>query len=183
MDGQLLRRVLTQDQDLEHLLKRDPRSIVGVYTLEELNTAIPASLDITIPIAIIVNTEVDPTKLEGEHWVAIYSEPDDHAMDYFDSFGLPPTKQAFYHFFNRQERAWRYNKRSLQHPLSSVCGYYCLYFLLKRCRNTTMAEITLQFGANPLDNDDMVHQYIHKHYRVKKTAKFVQLKQQLAALY
>ena len=60
MEGQLLRRVLPQDQCIQQLLKRAPSSIVGVYTLEELNTTMPASLDTAIPIAIIINTEGGP---------------------------------------------------------------------------------------------------------------------------
>lgn len=177
MDGQHLARVLNQDPCIQHQL-RDPGSIIGIHTLEDLNTSIASKRDPRSTIAIIVNTEPNPNK-EGEHWVSIYSDAHspDGLMDYFDPLGLPPRRQNFYHFFNRQERAWQYNKHCLQFPLSSVCGYYCLYFLLQRCRGTDMNTIGLQFGGSSrIENDAKVQNFIHKHYQVKKTDRFMHLK-------
>ena len=180
MDGHQLGHVLGQDSYVKDVLKNNPRALVGVFTLEEVNSLISNDLVPEDPIAIIVNTEEDPTKA-GQHWVALYSDAQcpDGRLDYFDSLGSPPTKQAFFHFFNRLQRNWQYNKECLQHGLSSVCGYYCLYFLIRRLRGDTMKTISLQFEDDQLKNDNAVQKFIHKHYKVKKTDRFQHLKKVL----
>ncbi len=97
-------------------------------------------------------------------------------VDYFDSYGKQPDRQSIYYFLNVQGRTWQYNKQCLQMSYSSVCGYYCLYFIIKRCQGETMKDIISGFGTDLLENDKNVQSYIHKHYDIRRIDPFVQLK-------
>lgn len=175
MDGGTLGQVLAQDDCIRQLLAKE-EGLIAVYTLEDLST-VRQVLKEKDTIALVVNTALDPNKTEGEHWVGLYADKSKPDFDYFDSLGAPPTKQVFYSFFNRQQRAWAANIQPLQDPLSSVCGYYCLFFLFMRCRGHSMKDITLTFSDDFAQNDTMVQNYIHEHYSLPKIDKFQHLKQ------
>jgi hypothetical protein len=82
----------------------------------------------TYPYAAVINT--DPTKYGGQHWVAVYvSSP--HSVEYFDSYGNTPNKNigSFLDNFSHIKRS----TFALQGFDTNSCGYYCIYFIMKRC--------------------------------------------------
>ena len=59
----------------------------------------------------------------GEHWIAMYVDTKRHG-DYFDPYGLEPQHIEFTNFMNENCSEWVPNDRTLQSPLSTVCGQY-----------------------------------------------------------
>ena len=86
------------------------------------------------PQGFIVNTD-DSTK-KGSHWVAMYFTQDGKA-EFFDSYGQDPDfySQGFETFLQNNSMTFAWTKRVLQSPWSRVCGHYCLFYALHRCRN------------------------------------------------
>lgn len=168
MDGAALGRVLGEDTGTRKA------GYLAVLTLEELPKK---TLDSQETLILIVNTEPTQTSGEGEHWVAIYGDQHSPYMEYFDPFGLPPFRDGFIRFFHHQRRPWIYNQRVLQSDLSSTCGYYCLYYLLLRCRGYRMKDITMPFTENRNLNDTVVQNFIHRHFDLPVVDKFSQLKE------
>jgi len=82
------------------------------------------------PAALVWN--LDTSKSPGSHWVALYINPHGRGY-YFDSYGLPPLYKKFENLLNRNCLWWNFNRATLQAPFSTVCGQYCVYFLLCMC--------------------------------------------------
>ena len=55
---------------------------------------------------------------------------------------------------------WAPNDRTLQSPLSTVCGQYCVAFLLLRCRNVPMHAFTRLFTSDLVANDCRVFDWV-----------------------
>ena len=101
---------------------------------------------------LIFNT--DPCKKEGRHWVALYVK-DKHA-EYFDSFGSPPVNEELYDYVTKSDYSLAFNTRVIQHPLSTRCGEYAIYFLKLRFKNQSISEIVSKFSRNLSFNDIFV---------------------------
>lgn len=157
MDGATLGKVLGEDVFTR---KAD---YLAVLPLDELPKE-PVNIKKTM--VLVVNT--DPTNKTGEHWIALYGDEDSPHIEYFDSLGHPPFRDAFVRFFHNQRRPWIYNQKALQAQLSSTCGYYCLYYLLLRCRGHRMKDITLPFLEDRKKNDDVVQEFIHRHFDIPR---------------
>ena len=84
----------------------------------------------TYPSAFVCNTH--DSNQPGEHWVAMYV---DELGDYFDPYGQNPQHTEFANFMNKHCSKWSPNDHILQSPISTVCGQYCVAFLMFRCRN------------------------------------------------
>jgi len=115
------------------------------------------------PAAFVAN--VDPSKQPGSHWCAFYFTRDKRG-EFFDSYGQEPQEytQAFQDFLNRNSIVWTYNHRCLQSLDSNVCGHYCLYYLLNRCRDINMKKVVDRFTLNKKLNDTFVFHFIVKHF-------------------
>ena len=81
--------------------------------------------------------------------------------EYFDSYGLPPHVFDLQNFMDLNSRQWIYTNKTLQRLLSTVCGHYCVYYLLFRCRNVTLREIVSRFSSNLSENDYNVHRVVN----------------------
>jgi len=164
MEGGTLGKVLEEDA----FTSRVP--FLGVLTLHELPKE---ELDRQVTIALIVNTHPDPAggSTQGEHWVAIYGDKRSPALEYFDSYGQPPFRDEFHRFFRCQKRPWIYNQRALQEEVSSTCGYYCLHYLLLRCRGHRMIDITLPFTEDKEANDRLVQKFVHSRHKIPRVNK------------
>ncbi len=114
------------------------------------------------PSAIVAN--VDPYGKPGTHWCAFYITQD-HGY-FMDSYGMRPQDytEAFKDFLDRNCKQWTYNTNCLQSLNSTVCGQYCLYFLLLRCRHFSSEQILSRFSKNTQRNDRFVYRYILKYY-------------------
>ena len=81
-------------------------------------------------------------------------------VEYFDSYGRAPSDPRLLHFLGSK---YRYNSIVLQRPLSSSCGYYCLYFLLQRARGVSANEIV--YTLSRTDSDFVVKNYVLTRYK------------------
>ena len=60
----------------------------------------------------------------------------------------------------RECSKWTSNDRTLQSPLSTVCGQYCVAFLMFRCRNVSMHAFTRLFTTDLVANDCRVFDWL-----------------------
>ena len=106
--------------------------------------------------AYIVNT--DPFGKPGEHWVAFYVDPRLHRVEFFDSFAASSPS-----VYNTAWTKWARTKalcgtarpvcllqsrRVIQSANSATCGLYCLYYLVRRSRGTTLEQIVNELSAS-----------------------------------
>ena len=112
----------------------------------------------------IANT--DPAHKPGQHWVAFYFDPSG-ICSYFDSYGLPPLRQSFVTFIERNACEWIYNNKRLQHARSNLCGHYCLFFAVHICRGDSMSKIVQQFDTDVKFNVILVEDFINHYYDTK----------------
>lgn len=91
----------------------------GVFPINDLPTTHKKSY------ILIVNT--DPDNLIGKHWLGVIVRPDKEGY-VFDSYGQsPPLKLQ--HWLNIRGIRWTSNTRQVQSFNSTLCGYFCIYFL------------------------------------------------------
>ena len=60
---------------------------------------------------------------------------------------------------------WSANEQTLQSPLSTVCGQYCVVFLMLRCRNVPMHAFSRLFTTDLIANDCRVFDWLGVHNR------------------
>ena len=130
----------------------------GVYPSDKLPTSVSS-----IPALFIAN--VDISEKPGSHWVAFYFTKERDG-EFFDSYGLPPSNYTgtFSSFLNNNSNSWSFNSVTLQSINSKVCGHYCLYYALFRCRNIGMSTIVHRFSKNKQRNDFLVQRFIEKRF-------------------
>ena len=109
------------------------------------------------PAAIVCNTH--DSDRPGEHWVAMYVDAERRG-DYFDSYGLQLQHVGFVDFMTEHCSTWSTNERTLQSPLSTVCGQYCVAFLMFRCRDASMNAFTRLFTTDLVANDCRVFDWV-----------------------
>lgn len=121
----------------------------GVFPADKISKLDP------LPGCCIINTDV--SSKDGSHWIAAFQEQADH-VETFDSFG---KSFSFYkiNYFD----LYRVVKQThqLQADTSTVCGQYCLFFLLRRCSGEKYKDIVHLFTENQHSNDEMVCQYVN----------------------
>lgn len=127
----------------------------GVYALDFVNSC-------RGPGIYVCNTQ--PSSMPGEHWIVLCVTNDNKA-EYFDSFGSPPTKKEFKRFL-ANTADWSYNEDAIQHPLSTVCGHYCVLYAINFAKNRSISDFTSMFGDNTLENDRVVHEYVSSTFNI-----------------
>lgn len=112
----------------------------------------------------IVNLE--PSTKSGSHWVALEIGKKNI---YFDSYGMGPRDKRLKKFLGKK---YEKNLKRLQHPLSTTCGQWCLYFLLRRAQKWSPKEITRPFNKNlkkpSLVNDHVLNFLIEKNFKTER---------------
>ena len=127
--------------DLRAILHSDPVTkgrFRGCFALNETfqyNTKFPAIY--------IFNTGT--LSSPGEHWLGIYIDSDG-SCDYFCSLGTAPLA-GLYDKLKKKLKVTtiKYNTISIQHPLSTTCGYFVYYFLYYRSRGLQLDTIVNTF--------------------------------------
>ena len=104
-----------QTDQISHILSRDPMLCPYDVVAKE---CLPEIID-TYPGAIVCNTH--DADQPGEHWIAMYVDSKRHG-DYLDPYGLEPQHIEFTNFMNEHCSEWAPNDRTLQSPMSTVCG-------------------------------------------------------------
>ena len=90
----------------------------------------------------------------GSHWVAVYDDGD--KVEYFDSFGVPPTCKTFL------GPTAVYSTAHIQPLMSNACGFYCVYFIIKRASNISMIDILNLLCRT--DSHYLVKDYLYSRY-------------------
>ena len=111
-------------------------------------------------ISFILN--LDNSKSEGTHWVAIFIDPSfDQSLEYFDSFGEPPTenfmkniKKIITAINPETYLKFKVNKVKQQRVTSDLCRYYAMYFIIQRYKGVPFDHIT--------GFDKMLHSLVNK---------------------
>lgn len=112
----------------------------------------------TLPTAYIANCSDASTS--GSHWVAFYRE-NPHVTEVWDSYGKPLE------FYNTKllsilpSSTIVQQSQQLQQTGSTVCGQYCLFFILKRALGVSYKQMIHLFTDNLAVNDKMVCQYVN----------------------
>lgn len=142
----------------------------GVYAIDEIELVSP---DVGYYVL-----NLDPSHKPGSHWVAIDVKKGRNI--YFDSYGIPPSSNLILNFL--RGKPYDYNKRKLQHRLSTTCGQWCIYFIWRRSQKWSLSEILKPFyHTNSLINDHVLNIVLKKHFKIKNKVvnrKFI--KKQLA---
>jgi hypothetical protein len=115
------------------------------------------------PSALVVNT--DSSNQPGKHWVAIFINSD-CSVEYFDSYGLKPQVSAISKFLLKFKNC-RYNKKPIQGLFSSVCGHYCIFFLIQRWNKVPMEDILNSFSSgNREENDEYITDWVNENFQM-----------------
>lgn len=145
-------------------IKQLQNYFLGVFASDQ----IPARKKIRQNKFCIVN--LDPSYKDGSHWIAIIFSPHPKKDFYFDSYGEPPPPALRKHL----KKSFNRNYIQLQHPLSTACGQWCIFFCCAYFSNHSLKEISKFFRgkANLLTNDFLVNKFVNKilphdeHYKV-----------------
>lgn len=95
----------------------------------------------------------------GTHWVAYYNTPKLNYVLYFDSFGISPPSQIV-KFLKTSKKEILYSTTSIQDPLSSLCGYYCMMFILEMEKGISFVKFLNKFNSlYPKKNESILKKY------------------------
>jgi hypothetical protein len=154
---------VTTNFQLAEICDKHNIPLVGVYSKNDLP-------DKPIDGGYIVNLsdshDEHGRQLPGTHWVAFWVEK--KKCCYFDSFGVPPplAVQAFLKSMVR----YPYSNITIQNLNSSVCGWYCIHFLVYMDRTRQMKSVDKRFthflnlfSYNPEHNRRMLNEYLNHH--------------------
>ena len=112
------------------------------------------------PSAYVINS--DPSNEPGKHWIAVYFDKRGLG-EYFDSYGLAPAFVGLESYMDTYFLAdWIYNRKTLQALFSNVCGHYCVYYILFRCRRVPLHAIVSDFTSNLTENDHSISRFIRE---------------------
>lgn len=110
----------------------------------------------------LMNTPTEQERAEGRngtHWVCVYNDPKSHQIEYFDSYGLPPTQNVL-NFLKSTHKEVVMNNSMLQRLGTGPCGYFCCYYIKKRNKGLSPYDILYSFEQNPKkDNETQVIEY------------------------
>ena len=111
-------------KEIESILKFRMKGVyVGVYASDELPQIIRR------PLAIVINT--DPSDKPGTHWTALYITREGYG-EFFDTRGIAPDHRVRSYLNKKAPRGFEYNQRRIQSPVTTICGMYCIEFLVTR---------------------------------------------------
>ena len=105
----------------------------------------------------IVNT--DPINKEGRHWVAIHIDENGRG-EFFCSYGNSPKMYNFDKWLDKNTTSWTFNTKRMQGTTSSVCGHYCVFYLLHRFRKISLTCLQNMFTEDYALNDILVNNFI-----------------------
>lgn len=132
------------------------KQVIGVFAADEIPKIVSS-----FPAAWIINT--DRKTKPGKHWVTFYISSKRDG-EFFDSYGRKPSfySDRFHDFFINSGINLKYNGKQLQNNDSETCGYYCIYYLVNRCRGLQMGDIIHNFSNNHRTNDLFVYDVVRE---------------------
>ena len=134
--------------------------ILGVYPSDKL----PAP-PVPRPSCLVVNTK--PSGHEGEHWLAIHLAANGDAH-YFDSAGGEPFVPSIKRWLRENASSVVCNAVQLQNEITTICGQYCVLFLIMKAKGFSMEKIIEQMRlVKPLVRDVVIGSFVNSHFNVK----------------
>ena len=138
---------------------RDFPNFLGCYAEDQLNSLVIKSL----PVSFIVN--IDHSGLKGSHWILI--RIDRKRLEIFDSLGfnikrwprLPYFLLDFLHKFSIRRKV--FITREIQPYNSTLCGFYCIFFLYYRSFHSFF-DCTRLFSIKLRKNDSILINLFNK---------------------
>lgn len=124
----------------------------------------------------IVNT--DPVHLGGTHWQALFFNRKGVCI-FFCSYGTSPTRNIRTFARNNSSRL-RWNTNSLQHPLSSTCGLFCMYFLYHISRCLSIHSLK---HLRWCENERLIQRFAHQNLKLRNSSFFALTNQSCRPLY
>jgi hypothetical protein len=109
----------------------------------------------------VVNT--DKCGERGLHWV-VFHFPSRGPLEFFDSLGNPPEyyHRRFQNILMVNGAKYGYFDSRIQSETSSLCGQYCIYFVLQRMKGRSMNSIAYDFNVfNTHANESLVSDFIN----------------------
>ena len=95
----------------------------------------------------------------GVHWVLVLFTSSCNI--FFDSFGRSPSDLFLETQIKQVNTSIIYNIKQLQHPKSSVCGHWAIYYTYFLCKGHSLTEINSRFSStNYLENDKIVFKFV-----------------------
>ena len=151
---------------LERALYAEPTcrdKFKGVYASDRLPQRIK-----DYPCCYIAN--VDRSGQKGSHWCAFFFDQEENGQ-FFDSYGNPPEfyTSRFNTFLNRNCTKWDFNTIRVQSDFTTVCGQYCLYYILFKCKGGSLNDMMNLFGEDFYNNDVAVNDVVKRHFSLKTT--------------
>ena len=145
---------------ITYVLKHHPSTksyFRGVYALDEIPRVLKGDKH-----CCVVNT--DPSDQSGSHWLAMYFEGG--KGEFFCSYGNPPSfyDERLENFMDTFSNMWNFNSKRLQGTFSTVCGQYCIFYLIKKCEGRTLRNIVSLFGNDLHKNDGKVNDWFNRKY-------------------
>lgn len=133
-----LKIILNRDKCVNNYFK-------NVYSIDQLPRKIQKQ-----PAFIMVNTS--PSHIKDGHWVAIFINKN-KKLEFFDSFGLSPRAYKLDNFIKNNCSSFKFNNIQFQSFLTNSCGYFCLMFLLLKCKKL---NINTFFSKNTIKNEKLL---------------------------
>ena len=98
---------------------------------------------------------------KGRHWVVLYVR--DKTVEFFDSFGRHPKDVQNGDLFMQciGDKTLVVTSKNVQHPISYVCGWYCLAYAMFRVKFSLLKFYRL-FTDDHCRNDDLVVYMVKK---------------------
>lgn len=134
----------------QHGNKSTREAFYGVFPIDKLPFAIPQ-----YPFFMIVNTQAH--NLPGSHWKTIFIDKDKRG-EVFDSLALP-LSNILIRWLNRFTHSFTVNHIAYQHPLSSTCGAFAVFYVLHRLNDSRC--VSRMFDSSTYDNVTRVLDFYH----------------------
>ena len=125
---------------------------LGTFAIDKLPNKVK------YPSCLIVNNE--KSYEDGEHWIAIYFGKNKQA-EFFDSFGNSPRTFGLDTFIKKHSSKMTFNFVKLKSDFSLFCGYYCVLYLIYKCKGFSL-KYFLKFFDKPIENDKIFEKLIKK---------------------
>ena len=137
----------------------DVPNFYGCFASNELDNLLIDSL----PFSLIVNFDLSGS--QGSHWIALHISK--RRIEFFDPLGFdldswPTFPSKLIRFIqNLSYRRELVISRRLQPENSTLCGFYCIYFIFLRQTNS-FNQITNTFSFDLTVNDSKLSDYLSK---------------------
>ena len=94
-------------------------------------------------------------KVPGSHWVCFYNDPKSDSVEYFDSFGLPPTQEML-KFLRSSKKNVVMNNTQYQELDSNACGWFAMYYIKKRNHGYDPYRVLYNFDQRPDERNELI---------------------------